>query len=52
MTEARDLMGGQTISWQVTEPPLPETITPLDWQQAETMFLQRWQDLRPNPSQV
>jgi hypothetical protein len=49
MTEARDVMGGQTVSWQVKEPPLPETILPVSWQEAEQLFLARWQQLRPDP---
>jgi hypothetical protein len=46
MTEARDVMGGQVVSWQVNEPPLEETIIPVGWETAERMFLERWDHLR------
>jgi hypothetical protein len=46
MTEARDVMGGQVVSWEVSEPPLEETIIPMSWERAEQLFLERWEQVK------
>jgi len=46
MTEARDLLGEPPESWHVSQKPLPEKIVPVGWQEAEGMFLARYEELR------
>jgi uncharacterized protein len=46
MTEARDLMAEPPESWQVEQQPLAEKILPMGWQEAEGMFLARYEELR------
>jgi hypothetical protein len=45
MTEARDVMGGQVVNWEVEEAALEERIVPVSWEEAERMFLERWEEL-------
>jgi uncharacterized protein len=46
-TEARDLCAGNTAGWSLPAEPLPETITPWTWQEAERRFLAMWAEVKP-----
>ncbi len=46
VTEARDLLGAGAEGWGMRQVALEERIVPLDWEEAERVFLRRFEELR------